>query len=115
MAKPLVYNATLRRRVDLTSALTVFGVAPDQAIEGTGRWFVPGQYVAIGMNNEATPELGSVRRAMSIASAAQDRGDVEFYIRYVSAPESENPLTHLLWKGQEGARMYMRMAPTGHF
>ncbi|HTM21390.1 MAG TPA: hypothetical protein VL172_12805 [Kofleriaceae bacterium] len=115
MAKPLVYNATLRRRVDLTPALTIFGIAPDQPIEGDGRWFVPGQYLAIGMNNEATPELGSVRRAMSIASAAQARDDVEFYIRFVAQPESENPLTHLLWKGQEGARMYMRMAPTGHF
>ncbi len=115
MAKPLVYNATLRRRVDLTSALAIFGVSPDAPIAGDGRWFVPGQYVAIGLNNEARPELGSVRRAMSIASAAQRREDVEFYIRFVAHPESDNPFTHLLWKAQEGARIYIRMAPTGHF
>jgi ferredoxin--NADP+ reductase len=115
MAKPLVHNAVLRRRVDLTPALSVFGITPDQPIAGDGRWFVPGQYLAIGMNNDDRPELGSVRRAMSIASAAQRRDDVEFYIRYVSRPESDNPLTHLLWKAQEGERMYMRLAPTGHF
>jgi ferredoxin--NADP+ reductase len=115
MAKPLVYNATLRRRVDLTSALAIFGVAPDEPIAGVGRWFVPGQYVAIGMNNDDRPELGSVRRAMSIASAAQRRDDVEFYIRLVAQPESDNPFTHLLWTAAEGARMYIRTAPTGHF
>jgi len=115
MAKPLVYNATLRRRVDVTSALGVVTVAPDEPVAGDGRWFVPGQYLAIGMNNQEQPALGSVRRAMSIASAAQRHEDVEFYIRFVSQPSSENPFTHLLWKASEGDRMYMRMAPTGHF
>jgi ferredoxin--NADP+ reductase len=115
MAKPLEYNATLARRVDLTDSLTIFTVKPDAPLAGSGRWFVPGQYVAIGMNNEAQPALGSVRRAMSIASAPQTRDEVEFYIRFVSHPESDNPLTHLLWKGKEGDRMFLRPAPTGKF
>lgn len=115
MAKPLEYNATLARRLDLTDSLTIFTVKPDEPPAGSGRWFVPGQYVAIGMNNDGQPALGSVRRAMSIASAPQVRDEVEFYIRFVSHPESDNPLTHLLWKGKEGDRMFMRPAPTGKF
>jgi ferredoxin--NADP+ reductase len=115
MAKPLDYNATLARRVDITDSLTIFTVAFDEPPAGDGRWFVPGQYVAIGMNNEEKPELGSVRRAMSIASAPQVRDAVEFYIRFVSHPESDNPLTHLLWQGREGDRLSVRPAPTGKF
>jgi ferredoxin--NADP+ reductase len=89
VAKPLVYNATLRKRVDLTDALTIFRIDPDEP-PATRPWFVPGQYCVLGMNNEAKPELGSVRRSMSIASAPEDEGPVEFYIRYVSKPESDN-------------------------
>jgi ferredoxin/flavodoxin---NADP+ reductase len=115
MAKPLVYNATLVERLDFTDALTIFKVRPDAPIPGEGPWFVPGQYLVLGMNNEAQPELGSVRRAMSIASAPEERDAVEFYIRYVNHPESDNPLTHLLWKTHAGDPLYMRLAPTGKF
>ena len=52
----------------------------------------------LGCNNADKPELGSVRRSMSIASAPEDDGPLEFYIRWVAKPESENPLTHLLSK-----------------
>jgi len=113
MAKPLVYNATLAERVDLTDALTLFRVAPD-ARPDPG-WFKAGQYCVLGMNNEAKPELGSVRRSMSIASAPEDDGPIEFYIRYVSKPESDNPLTHLLWTLKAGDRMYMRTVAAGKF
>jgi ferredoxin--NADP+ reductase len=114
VAKPLVYNATLRKRVDLTDALTIFRIDPDEP-PATRPWFVPGQYCVLGMNNEAKPELGSVRRSMSIASAPEDEGPVEFYIRYVSKPESDNPLTHLLWTLKDGDRMYMRPVAAGVF
>jgi NAD(P)H-flavin reductase len=67
------------------------------------------------MNNAEKPELGSVRRSMSIASAPEDDGPVEFYIRWVAKPESENPLTHLLWKLKTGDRMYMRAVAAGVF
>src|SRR5262245_20347029 len=67
------------------------------------------------MNNAEKPALGSVRRSMSIASAPEDDGPVEFYIRWVAKPESDNPLTHLLWKLHNGDRMYMRAVAAGVF
>lgn len=114
MAKLLEYNATLAERIDVTDALTVFRIQPDQP--PTERpWFVPGQYCVLGANNADKPELGSVRRSMSIASAPEDEGPVEFYVRFVSRPESENPLTHLLWKIKTGDRIYMRPVAAGVF
>ncbi|MGE0551649.1 MAG: hypothetical protein AB7O24_21285 [Kofleriaceae bacterium] len=114
MAKPLEYNATLAERVDITDALTLFRVKPDQP-PAERLWFTPGQYCVIGMNNTEKPELGSVRRSMSIASAPEDDGPTEFYVRWVAKPESENPLTHLLWKLKTGDRMYMRAVAAGVF
>ena len=114
MAKPLEYNATLVERIDLTDALTIFRVQPDQ-MPAQRPWFVPGQYCVLGLNNAEKPELGSVRRSMSIASAPEDEGPVEFYIRWVAKPESENPLTHLLWKVKAGDRVYMRAVAAGVF
>lgn len=115
MAKQLEYNATLVERIDLTSKLAIFKIRPDEAWAGAGPWFVPGQYMTIGLNNEARPELGSVRRPMSIASAPEELGTVEFYIRYVTHPESDNPLTHLLWKTKASERIYLRNKPVGKF
>lgn len=115
MAKPLDYNATLVEREDITPALGVFRVRPDEALPGAGAWFVPGQYMVLGLNNEVTVELGGVRRPMSIASAPERRDLVEFYIRYVDKPESENPFTHQLWPRKVNDRMYVRVHPTGKF
>ena len=114
MAKPVTYNATLVERVDLTSALTIFKIRPDDALAGDPP-FIPGQYVTLGMNNEERPDLGSVRRPMSVVSAPQEKDFLEFYIRYVSYPESDNPLTHLMWKANAGDRMFMRTKPAGNF
>jgi ferredoxin--NADP+ reductase len=114
MAKLLEYNATLTERVDVTDALTLFRVTPDKA-PAEHPWFVPGQYCVLGCNNAERPELGSVRRSMSIASAPEDTGPVEFYVRWVAKPESENPLTHLLWTLKSGDRMYMRPVAAGVF
>jgi ferredoxin--NADP+ reductase len=71
--------------------------------------------MVLGLNNEVKVELGGVRRPMSIASAPERRDLVEFYIRYVEKPESENPFTHLLWTRKAGDRMYVRVHPTGKF
>lgn len=114
MAKPLEYNATLTERIDLTDALTIFRIQPDQP-PADRPWFTPGQYCVLGMNNTEKPALGSVRRSMSIASAPEDDGPIEFYIRWVAKPESENPLTHLLWKLKNGDRLYMRPVAAGVF
>jgi ferredoxin--NADP+ reductase len=115
--KPLTYNATLVERIDLTEALAIFRIQPDQPPErdAQGAWFTAGQYCVIGLNNEAKPELGSVRRSMSIASAPEDTGPIEFYIRWVAKPDSENPLTHLLWNVHGGDRVYLRPVPAGVF
>jgi ferredoxin--NADP+ reductase len=115
MAKPVDYNATLIERVDLTSALAIFKIRPDNPFEGEDPWFLPGQYVTLGLNNEEQPELGSVRRPMSIASAPREREAMEFYVRWVGHPESDNPLTHLLWKTKAGDRIFLRNKPVGKF
>jgi ferredoxin--NADP+ reductase len=114
MAKPLEYNATLTERIDVTEALTLFRITPDQP-PAQRPWFTPGQYCVLGLNNADKPELGSVRRSMSIASAPEEEGPTEFYVRWVAKPESENPLTHLLWKLKTGDRMYMRAVAAGVF
>ncbi|MEM8931565.1 MAG: hypothetical protein AAGE94_10335, partial [Acidobacteriota bacterium] len=111
MPKALEYNATIVERVDVTSALAIFKIRCDEVIDG----FVPGQYMTLGLNNEEQPELGSVRRPMSLASAPEDGDHFAFYIRYVSHPESDNPLTHLLWKTKAGDRMYVRPKAVGKF
>lgn len=113
MAKPLTYNATLVERIDVTESLAIFKIAPDEP-QGEP-WFVPGQYCVLGMNNDIRPELGPVRRPMTIASAPEQLDSVEFYIRHVSRPESENPLTHLLWSRRVGDRLYMRVHAAGTF
>ena len=56
-----------------------------------------------------------MRRPMSIASAPEEGNVLEFYIRYVNYPESDNPLTHLLWKTQAGDRIYLRSKAVGKF
>ncbi len=114
MGKAIEYNATLEERVDHTEALTTFKIVPDQPMDGDPK-FVPGQYTTLGLNNEENEELGSVKRAMSIASAPEKDGALEFYIRFVAHPESPNPLTHLLWKLQDGQRIWMGERAKGKF
>jgi ferredoxin/flavodoxin---NADP+ reductase len=112
--KPLAYNATLVRRDDHTKELTTFFIRYEQPL-GDGEGFRPGQYVALGLNNLEQPELGSVRRSMSLASAPEERDAYGFYVRYVSKPESDNPLTHLLWKARPGDGIFMTRKPVGKF
>ena len=114
MKGPIQYNATVSRRVDLTDALATFRIQPDERPR-EHPWFTAGQYCVLGLNNREKPELGSVRRAMSIASAPEVDGPLEFYIRYVVKPASRNPLTHLLWKLETGGRIYMSTTASGVF
>lgn len=113
MVRPLEYNATIVERVDLTDALSTFLILPDHP--PTRPWFAAGQYCVLGLNNIDHPELGSVRRSMSIASPPEDGGPIEFYIRRVAKPESKNPLTHLLWRLRRGDRIYIRTVAAGVF
>ena len=117
MPKALEYNATVVGRTDHSELLATFSIKPDEPVAAgeDGRIFVPGQYMTLGLNNEAKPDLGSVRRPMSIASGPQTTEALDFYVRYVNHPESDNPLTHLLWNLKEGDRMYLRNRPVGKF
>ncbi len=114
MARPLVYNASLVRRDDLTPDLAVFHVRHDTPWGRPGHpAFEAGQYIVIGLNNEDEPALGSVRRSMSIASAPEQLEAVELYIRRVVEPTSDNPLTALLWRQSVGARVHLTRRATG--
>ncbi|MDE0961131.1 MAG: FAD-binding oxidoreductase [Planctomycetota bacterium] len=114
MAKVLEPNATIVGKSDLSEGLSIFKVALDEELP-EGDWFVPGQYMVIGVNNLEEPDLGGVQRPMSIASEPAERGHVEFYIRRVARPESKNPLTHSLFLLSEGERVFLRPKPKGHF
>jgi ferredoxin--NADP+ reductase len=113
MTKLLEYDATIIERVDLTDALAVFRIMPDRP--AAHPWFTAGQYCVLGLNNEATPALGSVQRPMSIASAPEADGPIEFYIRRIAHPASPNSFTHVLWKCKAGARIHMRPVAAGTF
>ncbi len=119
MGKPLEYNATLVERIDMTDKLAIFRVQPDAdwGVDKSGQIpdFEGGQYVALGLNNQDDPEKGAVIRPYSIASPPEEKRFLEFYIRYVEQPESENPLTHLLWRMQTGDRLHLGRKITGHF
>lgn len=116
MAKPLQYNAHLVERIDITAKLAIFRVKPDQSLTDTNNsWFQAGQYTTLGLNNEQQPSHGSVRRPMSIASPPHQIDSVDFYIRYVEQPTSDNPLTHLLWQLAGGERCFLRPGAVGKF
>src|SRR5690242_724567 len=119
MGKPLEYNATLAQRIDLNDKLTIFRVQPGPAWGAAGENqipdFEPGQYTVLGLNNDAAPEKGSVQRAYSIASPPEEKRWLEFYVRYVDAPASDNPLTHLLWDMKEEDPVFLGKKITGHF
>jgi ferredoxin--NADP+ reductase len=118
-SKLLQYNATLVERIDATDKLSIFRVIPDSdwgpKSNGLTPDFEAGQYLMFGLNNEEQPEKGSVQRAYSIASPPEDKRWMEFYIRLVDAPTSDNPLTRLLWKLKEGDRLYLGKKIVGHF
>lgn len=119
--KKFAYNATLIHREDLSDTLTIFRIQPDGAANGSGGGellvpeFVAGQYAVLGAYNEDESEKGFVRRAYSIASPPEERYWLEFYIRFVDQPTSDNPLTHLLWKMEVGARLWLGPKVTGRF
>ncbi len=119
--KKFTYNATLVEREDLTGTLAIFRVRPDGDTGGSESGespmpeFVAGQYAVLGAYNEREPEKGFVRRAYSIASPPEERRWLEFYVRYVDQPTSDNPLTHLLWEMGAGARLWLGPKVTGRF
>jgi ferredoxin--NADP+ reductase len=113
MAKRLKYDATIIGRDDLTDTLAVFRIVPDRPTPRP--WFTAGQYYVLGLNNDETRALGAVQRPMSIASAPEAAGPIEFYIRCIAHPVSPHSFTHLLWKCKVGDRIHMRAVAAGTF
>lgn len=108
--KPIEYNATVVRRIDLADGLAIFRVRADQPHFDT---FEPGQYTVLGLNH---PQKGPVLRAYSIASPPQTLpAHLDFYVRYVREPASDNPLTHLLFDLRDGDRIHLGTKIKGHF
>jgi len=91
MGRPVEYNATVVGRADLTGTLATFLIQPDQPSRRRP-WFVAGQYCVLGLNNGEKPRLGSVRRAMSIASAPEVEGPLEFERKNRSVPCPGGPV-----------------------
>lgn len=119
MAKPLQYNASLVERVDLTPRLALFRIQPGPNWGRDGEGQIPdfegGQYCTLGLNNDEQSDKGSVSRAYSVASPPEEKRWLEFYIRYVDQPASDNPLTHLLWKLRPGDPLWLGPKIVGHF
>jgi ferredoxin--NADP+ reductase len=113
-ARLLQYNATLVERHDMTEALSIFRIRPDR-LPKRRPWFAAGQYCVLGLNNTERAAPGAVRRPMSIASAPECDGPIEFYIRRIGRPVSPNPLTPLLWRLATGDRLYLRTIAAGVF
>lgn len=100
-------NATLVERIEIDPTLGIFRIRPDAVPEDGQVWFLPGQYVTIG--------VGAVQRAYSIASEPEERRWLEFYIRFARDPATETPLTHLLWKVPVGGRLHIGEKLAGRF
>jgi ferredoxin--NADP+ reductase len=100
-------NATLIERIELDPTLIIFRIRPDVIPAPGEPWFVPGQYITIG--------VGKVQRAYSIASEPEERRWLEFYIRFAREPATESPLTHLLWAMPVGARLHLGEKIAGRF
>jgi len=113
--KPLVYNAALRERLDLSPTLAIFRVEPQALPTTEASWFDPGQYVSVGMNLDESSGGSSVQRAYSIASAPEERRWLELYVRRADRANTAHPLTHRLWQLRPGERLYVSPKIAGHF
>jgi ferredoxin--NADP+ reductase len=100
-------NATLVERIELDPTLAIFRIRPDAIPPPGTPWFLPGQYVTIG--------VAKIQRAYSIASDPEERRWLEFYIRFAREPATESPLTHLLWALPVGARLHIGEKIAGRF
>ncbi|HZN55824.1 MAG TPA: hypothetical protein VFB67_10950 [Candidatus Polarisedimenticolaceae bacterium] len=103
----MIDNASLIDRTDINPTLAIFRVRPDQVPPAEEAWFLPGQYVTLG--------VGEIQRAYSIASEPDERRWLEFYIRYARDPETDSPLTHRLWTIPVGGRLHVGAKIAGRF
>ena len=121
MSKRLDYNAKLVQRTTVSDGLAIFNIQLDQPLTSSaddGQRFVPGQYLTLGLNRPADDPMDdrplSVVRPISIASGPE-HPYLQFYIRYVTRPQSTLPFTHLLFSLENGERIFVRPSPKGQF
>ena len=88
MGPSLAYNARIVGRTNLTDTLSTFLIQLDQPPQNHP-WFTAGQYCVLGLDNSERPDLGSVRRAMSIA---YDEAHLEGYVREAVLASPEHPI-----------------------
>ena len=86
-------NATLVGREDLSGAMSLLRVRPDDGVPA----FRPGQYFALGLRNEDR----LVQRPYSAASTSAGAGELEFLVRLVP----DGALTPQLWRLRPGDRL----------
>ncbi len=98
----LKLNATLVGRTDLSGAMSLLRVRPDDGVPS----FRPGQYFALGLWVEGR----LVQRPYSAASTSATAGELEFLVRLVPGGE----LTPHLWTLSVGARLRIG-SPKGLF
>ena len=95
--------------------LARFWILPDKPLKPAkeGRpAFLPGQYVTLGAwAGSGKPVL----RPMTITSAPEHDGPLEFLLNRVRNPASPTPLSHCLFALPAGARVFVRPAATGSF
>jgi len=113
-------NATVIKRIDITSELVQFFVRPD---EFSIPDFSPGQYVALGLPGSAPrpdyypPEIETprpdklIKRAYSIGSSPAQKEYLEFYIALVP----DGALTSRLAMIRENDRIYLSPKLVGTF
>ena len=113
------HNATLVRRIDLHEELARFFFKyNDHEVPD----FEPGQFATLGLPDPTPPDPNSpaarpgrgpklIRRAYSVASAATEKGALEFYIVHVD----DGKLTDPLWSLKEGDTLFMNPRLGGHF
>lgn len=121
MAEANPYNATLIEREDLNEALAIFKVRYDA---GEAPDFQPGQFTSLGLIDPDAPPPNPdspaakrrrgpklIRRAYSIASPANTKTHLEFYI----VRGDEGRFTPLLWQLNPGDPVFMDPKIKGTF
>jgi ferredoxin--NADP+ reductase len=100
-------NARITSRENLHDSLAILRVRPDS---GSVPAFEPGQFTNLGLPG-VEPGTPLLRRAFTIASSPDDRGEFEFFIQRVD----EGELTRRLWELGTGGRVWLDERVYGRF
>jgi ferredoxin/flavodoxin---NADP+ reductase len=113
-----MFNATIIKRIDVTSSRVIFYVKPDGGIPD----FLPGQYVVLGMplvagapagaaGNNPASDLPLIKRLYSVGSPPHQKNYYEFLIAIMP----DGGLSSRLAVMREGERIYCGTKVAGSF